>query len=141
MFRSLLLVMAFLALSGCQPPTLANTAEYDTAHNEASAIQAAQIETDKISDQCRAEFKNRIIKTYYAKNKCQTDALVKYMRPFANDPMAFDTYITKRLLLAIRMDKKEVTPEEGGLLGQELFEKYRDAENVADAKINARNAA
>jgi hypothetical protein len=150
--------MLLTALCGCNQPynSPSNTDQY-TATNYAPAGSAnhaditsnagpvgwseAQVIVESEAKKCEADFKKRKLKTHYANNKCKIEAMRKYELPIFPNKLAFEDYATKRLLLAIRWDKKKIDKDEAAVLSQDLYNKLLAAENNTLAEIYAQDAA
>jgi hypothetical protein len=86
-------------------------------------------QTEAATAACRAQ----ALTSYVARAKCLNDA-ANIARPTSRNPDLFDLETASRLEIAIRVDKKEITPEQGAL-------EYAKLEAQLTSEAQSRNLA
>jgi len=122
-----------IILCGCNPAYHSNAAQ---AGEAPAGWDYAYAETDKACGICEKKHK-----AHYAIIKCKLAAMDKYLSSYFPNKPVYEDYKTKRLLIAIRQDKKEITKDEADVLSADIYNKMIFAQNATNAEIGAQNAS
>jgi hypothetical protein len=97
-----------------------------------TAQTAAPVDLKARADEAQAACRAKPLVSYVARAKCLNDAAM-IAAPTVENPDLFRRALTARLEIAARVDKKEITPEEGA-------QQYADIQARLTEEGNARHA-
>jgi hypothetical protein len=110
--KGLLFLVLSVALAGCvtaRPPTV-------------------QVDLKTRSDEAQAACRAQPLVSYVARAKCLNDATM-IAAPTVENPDLFRRALRARIEIATRVDKKEITPEEGAKQYDDIRAKLTDEAN------------
>ncbi len=92
-------------------------------------------------ERCKKLFESKKLKTNYERGQCVDKASVKYLAPHFNNQSALKEFRTDILLIAVKLDKKEISTDEKNVLVKRSWDKLMEAENTTIAHIQGQKAA
>ena len=128
------IISAFL-LGACQPTYSSNP------NLPYGSYKGAEAAAEPHFEQCQKDRASRKIKTFFAANRCMTDVMDTYFSSYFLDKAAYSDYKTQRLMLASKVDKKQLTKDEANVIITSLFDKLIAIEHDAWIAMENRSIA